>query len=103
MTDLIPVLPVTALHEGDSAACQVGGRRVLLCLVEGRYYAVEALCPHAGQPLDHGSLEGFELVCPLHRARFDVRSGAVVKGPAGEGLATWFVVVEAGRICLQSG
>jgi len=101
MSQLIPVLPLTALREGDVVPCQVGQRRILLCMVEGRYYAVDALCPHAGQPLDRGRLEGFELVCPLHRARFDVRSGAAVKGPAREPLATFVVVADAGRLCVR--
>ncbi len=55
------------------AACQVGGLEVLICQVEGSYYAVSNRCSHANQRLSGGKLHGHAISCPLHGAQFDVR------------------------------
>lgn len=58
------------------------GWSVLVVLVDGAVHAVENRCSHATAALDTGVLEGCQLVCPLHGARFDVRDGACVGPPA---------------------
>lgn len=95
---MTPVMPVTALADGETAPCRVEGVDVLVCRVEGRFYAVANRCPHAGQALHTGRLRGFRLGCPLHGASFDVRDGRCLKAPADSGLLTFPVMVEAGRI-----
>ena len=42
---------------------------------EGAVYAIETLCPHRGGRLGDGVVVGQEVVCPLHRWKFDLRSG----------------------------
>lgn len=91
-------MPVTALRDGDMAPCRVEGVELLVCRVDGRYFAVANRCPHAGQPLHGGRLRGYGLGCPLHSARFDVRDGRCLKGPAETGLVTYPVIVEAGKV-----
>jgi nitrite reductase (NADH) small subunit len=62
---------------GLGRAFAVGGRQ--LAVFRGRtgeVYAVEAECPHKGGPLADGMLVGNQVVCPLHTARFDGRTGA---------------------------
>jgi len=95
---LIPLLPQAALAEGEMAACRVDGRDLLVCNVHGQYYAVDAYCPHAGQRLVSGRLDGFRLRCPLHRASFDVRDGRPLDGPAREGLHTYAVILAGGKV-----
>lgn len=91
-------IPINALEDGDMAPCRIDGIEVLLCRAQGRYFAVSSRCPHAGQPLNRGRLRGFELSCPLHGARFDVRDGSCLAGPAESGLARYPVVVEGGKV-----
>lgn len=98
MERLIPVAPLAALGEGEMLECRVGAADVLLCSVAGQIYAVEARCPHAGQRLATGRLDGFTIHCPLHRASFDVRSGAVLSGPAQERLKRYATEVTGGRV-----
>jgi 3-phenylpropionate/trans-cinnamate dioxygenase ferredoxin subunit len=50
--------------------------------VGGRYYAMDDVCTHDGGPLAEGVLDGNEIECPRHGARFDVRTGAVLCMPA---------------------
>jgi len=40
-------------------------------------YVIPDTCPHQDASLSLGSLEGEEIVCPLHRARFNVVTGAI--------------------------
>lgn len=95
---MIPVMPVTGLASGQVAACRVGGEEVLIANVDGQYYAVSNFCSHAGQRLSTGRLDGHRLICPLHRASFDVRTGAALSGPASQAIARYPVIVDRGRI-----
>ena len=83
---------------GGVARFQLGGRGVLVCNVAGELYAVAARCTHAAWPLDGGPLEGSELVCTLHGARFDVRDGRPRARPASKPLETFAVRIRAERV-----
>lgn len=98
---MIAVLPITALGEGEMTACRVNGQEVLIANVDGSYYAVSNLCSHAGQRLSGGRLKGHRLHCPLHRAVFDVRTGAALSGPAQASLERFDVAIEGGRVLLD--
>ena len=52
-------------------------------------YAVENRCSHATARLDSGELDGCQIVCPLHGARFDVRDGACVGPPASQAIRSF--------------
>ena len=57
-------------------------KRIAVCNVEGKFYAVADLCTHDGGPLGEGELVENTIECPRHGARFDVETGAVVCMPA---------------------
>lgn len=91
-------IPLALVREGDTVAVVVDGRRVVVCMVEGRYFAVDGVCPHAGQSLGTGRLHGFALQCPLHRASFDVRDGRVLGGPTVQKLNCYPVFATGGKL-----
>jgi naphthalene 1,2-dioxygenase system ferredoxin subunit len=62
-------------------AVEARGRKLLLCFAAGDCYALENRCPHAAVPLDQGRLLGFELECPVHGGRLDVRDGRALTHP----------------------
>ena len=62
--------------------------------IDGALYAVQDTCTHDGGELAGGDVFGFEVECPRHGARFDLRSGAVTQPPAYEPIAS-FPVREA--------
>jgi len=66
--------------------------------IDGTLYAVEDTCTHDGGDLAGGEVFGFEVECPRHGARFDLRSGAVTKPPAYEPIASLPVREEDGVI-----
>jgi nitrite reductase/ring-hydroxylating ferredoxin subunit len=61
---------------------QAGGLTVLLSRVNGRVYALDDTCVHAGCSLAGGALEGMVVTCPCHGSQYDIRDGRVVNGPA---------------------
>ena len=62
--------------------------------IDGELYAVEDICTHDGGELAGGEIHGFEVECPRHGARFDLRSGAAMCPPAYEPIAKFPVKAE---------
>jgi len=65
----------------------------------GEYFAVSRRCRHLGADLAAGRIDPDGcLVCPWHGAKYDVRTGRMVRGPQGifakiPGLGTAFKVL----------
>lgn len=78
----VSVAAANSLEDGNVSVIEVEARRVALCRAGGTYYAIDDVCTHDGGPLDQGQLEGFQIECPRHGARFDVRTGKVLALPA---------------------
>jgi nitrite reductase/ring-hydroxylating ferredoxin subunit/uncharacterized membrane protein len=76
-------LAASELADGRLRGVKVGGDRVVVARCDdGMVCAIAATCSHLGGPLDKGDRDGDTVVCPWHGSRFDLRSGAVVGGPA---------------------
>ena len=80
--DFTPIAKTDALADGQMKGYALGYEMVCLVRLDGRYYALEDFCAHAGGVLSSGVLDGEEMVCPLHGARFDVRTGKQSVGPS---------------------
>ncbi len=65
------------LQEGSLLKVEPEGKPIVLSLVNGKVYAMDAVCSHEGGPLEEGTLEGYNLTCPWHYAIFDVRNAKV--------------------------
>ena len=70
----------TVTLAGDRATFFVGGEEVLVLRTDRGVYALEARCPHAGNPLVEGEVVGGTLVCAFHGWRFDLETGACLAG-----------------------
>lgn len=79
---------------GTISVHEVGGVRIALCNVNGRFYAIDDVCTHDGGPLDQGELEGNLVECPRHGARFDVTTGRAMTLPAVVPVKTYAVEVD---------
>jgi naphthalene 1,2-dioxygenase system ferredoxin subunit len=92
---------VARLNEADGImACQVGRFKVALYSVATEIFATADLCTHGGASLSQGYLESFEIECPLHQGRFDIRTGAVVAPPCKRPVRIFPVRVEDGAILI---
>jgi len=65
------------IKEGSLLGVELEGNNIVLAMVNGQVFAMDAICSHQGAPLEEGTLEGFNLTCPWHYAVFDVRNGKV--------------------------
>ncbi|MCC5847582.1 MAG: Rieske 2Fe-2S domain-containing protein [Verrucomicrobia bacterium] len=68
---------------------------------DGSYYAVEVWCSHQKVSLINGDLEDYELMCPLHGACFDIRSGKNLCLPAVKPIESYPVKVEDDKILVE--
>ena len=98
MSSADPVATVEEIPPGGRKSILVEDIPVLLLRVGEAFYAIEDVCTHDGQPLTDGPLQGCEITCPRHGARFDVRTGAALYMPATEPVATYEVEVRDGKI-----
>ena len=71
----MPVTTASELSPGTMKWVVIDRERVLIANVGGVYYALRDTCGHRGAPLSRGKLADHEIECPLHFARFDVRTG----------------------------
>jgi naphthalene 1,2-dioxygenase system ferredoxin subunit len=86
------------LAEGEPLGVEVAGRAIALYDIDGALFATDNICTHAYARLSDGWLDGGLIECPLHAARFDVRTGKVLDPPATEDLKTYPVRVVDGEI-----
>ena len=95
-----PVANAADVAEGQLLSVRTpNGEQVCLFRHDGEIGAVSDCCTHSEFPISDGSLapDG-SLECTWHGARFDCRTGAVLKGPAEDPLPVYEVVVEGGKV-----
>lgn len=80
--DYIVVGTVEEVKNGQRLFVEVDGKPIVILNLAGHYYAIADVCSHDDGPVGEGELEGFEIICPRHGARFDVRTGKVLALPA---------------------
>ena len=89
------------LTEGEVLGTEVAGHSIALYAVDAEIFATENICTHAYAYLSDGWLDGEVIECPLHAARFDIRSGKVLDPPATEDLKTYPVRVVGDEIQIR--
>lgn len=97
----VKVGKVADVPPGTTKVFEVNDKAIAVCNVDGEFYAVDDICTHDEGSLDQGELDGFEIECPRHMARFDVRTGAVTMLPAVMPIDTFGVRVEGDDIELD--
>ena len=106
--DYEAVMPLESVDENKLYRVTVAGVPVVLLRQGLQLYAISATCPHAGGPLDEGTLQedvGAGLVpaleCPWHGSRFCLRDGRVLTGPATVNAPRYDVRVRNGQVELK--
>lgn len=94
----VAVARVSDVPPGGLRRVEVAGRLLLLARAGDQIYATDDDCTHISGPLDRGELDGYVLTCPIHLARFDVRDGRVLRGPAREPLGAYPVRIEGDQV-----
>ena len=97
MAQWIKVAHTDEIPEGSIKICE-HYPDIILVHYQQQFYALENACSHNGAPLEEGTLENGELVCPWHGARFCLQSGTATLPPAYEPITTYPVRVEGSDI-----
>ena len=84
MSDWVDVAGVEAFPPGEHRLVDVDDVPVAVFNLEGEYFAIEDVCTHDYGQLTGGCIEGDEIVCPRHAARFNIRTGEALTPPAYE-------------------
>ena len=75
MPRAVRVADVSDVPPGSSKEVLADDQVVALFNVDGKFYALDGVCPHAGGPLGEGTLRGTVVTCPWHGWQFDVTNG----------------------------
>lgn len=98
MSDWVDVAPAADFPPGAWRLLDVDGTNVAVFNVDGEYHAIEDVCTHDGGILTGGLVQGEEIVCPRHGARFSLLTGDALSPPAYEPVAVFPVRIENGIV-----
>ena len=91
------------LHDGQAVSIPVGRRMIAVVRSGEEYFAIEDICTHDGAQLTGGAIEGNEIICPRHGARFCLRTGEALTPPAYEPVCVFATKIEGGRLWVCAG
>ena len=91
MGEFVKIASANEIAPGQARLVNVKGKEIALFNIEGTFFALENACTHEEGPLSEGDVEGYEVTCPWHGARFDIRTGAVLCAPAYDDVARYNV------------
>ena len=66
---------------GGMRAVELDGRELVICNVDGTFYALDNICLHRGGPLGEGYITGDKVECPWHGWQFEVKTGCAAMNP----------------------
>lgn len=98
MANFVRVAAAGEVAAGSAARVEADGKPIALFNVDGTLYALDHACTHRGGPLSEGAVSGESVVCPWHRAAFCLKTGRVLRGPAGRGVRSYPVRVTGGDV-----
>jgi 3-phenylpropionate/trans-cinnamate dioxygenase ferredoxin subunit len=98
MSEWVDVIDQNALTDGEHVIVDVDGTEVAVFKLDEDFYAIEDVCTHDGAEIASGELDGDEIICPRHGARFCIRTGEFKSPPAYEDIACFPVKIENGRV-----
>ncbi len=102
MKKWIEAASLEEFKDTDRKMVDLGGlNQIGLFKVDDQFYAMSAWCTHQRATMVHGDLDGYELMCPLHGARFDIRNGAATCLPAVQGAETFKVKIDDGKVLIK--
>ena len=94
--------PSTDLADGHTISIPVGRRMIAVASSGGAYFAFEDVCTHDGAELTGGAIEGTEIICPRHGARFCLRTGEALSPPAYEPVRVFETRIEGGHLWVRT-
>lgn len=97
----IDAIALDGLPTDDVVGLAVSGRDIALYTVGDQVFATDNICTHGHARLCDGFLDGYEIECPLHQGKFDVRDGRGTCEPVTADIRSYPVRIEGGRVFVQ--
>lgn len=99
MSDWVDVAQKNEIEPGGYRVVEVDDVDVVVCNLNGEFFALEDVCTHDGAELSGGHIEDDCIVCPRHGAYFCIKTGEAMTPPAYEPTETFPVrITEAGTV-----
>jgi 3-phenylpropionate/trans-cinnamate dioxygenase ferredoxin subunit len=86
------------IKNGERLFVEIDDITLVIFNIDGQLYAIADECSHDDGPVGEGDLDGFEIICPRHGARFDIRTGKVLALPAIVDIPAYPVRIRDGQI-----
>ena len=96
--EFIPIAAEGDINIGERLFVEIDDLTLVVFNISGELYAIADECSHDDGPVGEGDLDGYEIICPRHGARFDVRTGRVLALPAIVDIPAYPVRVREGQI-----
>lgn len=94
--------PAASLADGQTRSIAAGRRMIAVARSGDAYFAIEDVCSHDGAELTGGGIEGTEIICPRHGARFCLRTGEALSPPAYEPVRVFETKMEGGHLWVRA-
>lgn len=96
------VAVVSEFEKTDRKLVDLGdGKYIAVFKLEDGFFAIDGICSHEKASMILGEVCDHEVMCPLHGARFDLRTGRHLSLPAVRPVASYPVKVEGNRISVE--
>jgi 3-phenylpropionate/trans-cinnamate dioxygenase ferredoxin component len=96
--EYIAVEEANNLPPGERLFVEIDGQPIVVFNIAGQFFAIADVCSHDDGPVGDGELDGLDVICPRHGARFDLRTGKALAMPAVVDIPAYPVRVENGQI-----
>ena len=101
MSEWTNVAAASEIGPGEYRVVDIDDVAIAVFNLDGAYFAIEDVCTHDFGTLTGGYVEGGEIMCPRHGARFDIRTGEALTPPAYEPVATFPVRIHDGVVQIR--
>jgi 3-phenylpropionate/trans-cinnamate dioxygenase ferredoxin subunit len=96
--EFVEIAPASELPSGERLFVELGDKPIVIFNIAGQLFAIGDVCSHDNGPVGDGEIEEFEIICPRHGGRFDLRSGKATSLPAVRDIPSYPVRIVAGMI-----
>ena len=96
--EYVPVFNKDDLMSGEHIFVDIDDLAIVVFNIAGDYFAIGDVCSHDDGPLGEGQIEGYEVICFRHGARFDIRTGSANTLPAVIDIPAYPVRIEGDQI-----
>ncbi len=101
MSEFLFAANTSEIDDGQKVLVEVDQRLVILFRQGESFFCVDDICTHDGGSLFDGELDGFEISCPRHGAKFDIRDGKALCMPATQPTQSHEVKVDGDQILVK--